>query len=131
MPDSKDPKGIGLFGRVIGAPTDQNLVDFYADGGVTFSGMIPHRSEDTLGIGLAYSGISSEAHGFDVDSGLPVSRTYEALLEFCYTAQLKPGWTLQPDFQYIWRPGGGVPEPPGKGTVENAAVWGLRTTVNF
>jgi porin len=131
VPDSKDPKGIGVFGRVIGAPTEQNLVDFYADGGVTFSGMIPHRSEDTIGIGLAYSGISSEAHGFDVDSGLPVARTYETLLEFCYTAQLKPGWTLQPDFQYIWRPGGGVPEPSGRGSVENAAVWGLRTTVNF
>jgi porin len=131
VPDSKDPKGIGVFGRVIGAPTEQNLVDFYADGGVTFSGMIPHRSDDTLGIGLAYSGISSEAHGFDVNSSLPVARTYEALLEICYTAQLKTGWTLQPDFQYIWRPGGGVPEPSGKGTVENAAVWGLRTTINF
>ena len=31
VPDSKEPKGIGLFGRVIGAPTDQNLVDFYAE----------------------------------------------------------------------------------------------------
>ena len=129
--DSKDPKGIGVFGRVIGAPTDQNLVDFYADGGVTFSGMIPHRPEDTLGIGSAYTGISSEAHGFDLDSGLPVARTSEVLAEICYTAQLKPGWTLQPDFQYIWRPGGGVTELSGKGTVDNAAVWGLRTTVNF
>ena len=65
VPDSKDPKGIGVFGRVIGAPTDQNLVDFYADGGITFSGMIPQRAEDILGIGFAYTGISSEAHGFD------------------------------------------------------------------
>jgi porin len=66
-PDSKDAKGIGLFGRVIGAPTEQNLVDFYADGGVTFSGMIPHRAEDTLGVGLAYTGISNDVHGFDGD----------------------------------------------------------------
>ena len=29
------------------------------------------------------------------------------------------------------RSGGGVPEASGKGTIENAAVWGLRTTVNF
>jgi porin len=131
VPDSKDPKGVGLFGRVIGAPTDQNLVDFYADGGITFSGMIPSRADDILGIGLAYTGISSEAHGFDMDSSLPVARTYEALLEICYTAQVKKGWTLQPDFQYIWRPGGGVPEPSGNGTVPNAAVWGVRTTINF
>jgi porin len=131
VPDSKDPKGISLFGRVIGAPTEQNLVDFYADGGITFSGMIPHRAHDTLGIGFAYTGISSEAHGFDVDSGLAVARTSEALLEICYTAQLKKGWTLQPDFQYIWWPGGGVSQSSGKGTVPNAAVWGARTTVNF
>jgi hypothetical protein len=35
VPDSKEPRGIGVFGRVIGAPKEQNLVDFYADGGVT------------------------------------------------------------------------------------------------
>jgi porin len=48
VPNGKDPKGIGIFGRVIGGPTVQNLVDFYADGGVTFSGMIPHRADDIL-----------------------------------------------------------------------------------
>jgi porin len=131
VPNSKDPKGVGLFGRIIGAPTEQNLVDFYADGGVTFSGVVPHRPNDTFGIGLAYTGISSEAHNFDLASGLPVGRTREVLAEVCYTAQLKAGWTLQPDFQYIWRPGGGVPDPSGGGTVKNAAIWGVRTIVNF
>jgi porin len=131
LPGSKDPKGVGLFGRIIGAPTEQNLVDLYADGGITFSGMIPHRPNDTLGIGIAYTGISSEAHSFDVDFGLPVARAQEVLAEVCYTAQLKEGWTLQPDFQYIWQPGGGVPNPSGKGTVDSAAVWGVRTIVNF
>jgi len=129
VPGSKDAKGIGLFGRMIGAPTEQNLVDFYADGGVTFSGMIPHRADDILGIGFAYTGISNDVHSLDV--GPPSARAHEALLEICYTAQLKVGWTLQPDFQYIWQPGGGVPEPSGKGTVANAAVWGVRTTINF
>jgi porin len=127
---SKEAKGIGLFGRVIGAPTDQNLIDIYADGGITFSGMIPHRPDDMLGIGFGYSGISNRVHGFDLDSGLPIARTYEALLEICYTMQIRSGWTLQPDFQYIWQPGGGVPDESG-GTVENAAVWGARTTINF
>jgi porin len=130
-PDTKEPNGIGIFARVIGAPTEQNLADFYADGGITFSGIIPHRSDDVLGIGLAYTGISSQAHDFDIDSGLPVARTQEVLAELCYTALLKQGWTLQPDFQYIWQPGGGIPKPSGKGRVENAAVWGVRTTVNF
>jgi porin len=130
VPDSRIPKGIGLFARLIGAPGQQNLIDFYADGGITFTGMMPGRADDKLGIGLAYTGISSEVHSFDVP-GPPSARTFEALLEICYTAQLKTGWTLQPDFQYIWQPGGGIPEPSGKGTVPNAAVWGVRTTINF
>jgi porin len=76
------------------------------------------------------TGIANDVKGFDGDPGPPSARTPEALLEICYTAQLKAGWTLQPDFQYIWQNGGG-PEPSGKGTVANAAVWGVRTTINF
>jgi porin len=96
-------------GRVIGAPADRNLVDFYAEGRITFSGMIPHRADDSLGIGFSYTGVSDRMHGFDIDSGLPVAQNYEAVLEICYTMQLKSGWTLQPDFQYFWQPGANVP----------------------
>jgi porin len=131
VPGSEDVEGVGLFGRLIGAPSGRNLVDFYAEGGITFSGMIPHRPEDTLGIGFAYTGISSEVHTSDVDSGLPVARNYEALLEIGYTMQIKPGWTLQPDFQYFWQPGGNVPNESRNGAVENAAVAGIRSTINF
>ena len=125
LPGSKDPKGVGVFGRVMGAPSEQNLIDFYAEGGVTFTGMIPHRADDALGIGFAYSGISNSVHGFDVDSGEPVARNFEPLLEICYTFQIKPGWTLQPDFQYIWQPGGNVPD------ADNATVLGARTSISF
>jgi porin len=126
VPGSKDAKGIGLFGRMIGAPTEQNLVDFYADGGVTFSGMIPHRADDILGIGFAYTGISNDVHGLDVGSGLPSTRGHEALLEICYTAQLNAGWTLQPDFQYIWQPGRRRPSRHRlRGRSQNAAVLGF------
>ena len=38
--------------------------------------------------------------------------------------QLKSGWSLQPDFQYIWQPGGNVPGESGKDALENAAVFG-------
>jgi hypothetical protein len=40
------------------------------------------------------------------------------------------GWTLQLDFQYIWQPGGNVTDENGR-VVENAAVVGARTTLNF
>jgi porin len=131
VPHSEDVKGVGLFTRVIGAPSDRNLVDFYAEGGVTFTGMIAHRSDDSLAVGFAYADISDQVHGFDVDSGLPVARNYEALFEICYTAQIGTGWSLQPDFQYIVQPGGNVPNASGTGAVGNASVFGVRTTLNF
>ena len=130
MPDSKGPKGIGVFARMIGGPTEQNLVDFYADGGITFSGMFPHRPNDILAAGFAYTGISNDVRGSNGSQGLANAGNFEALFEVCYTAQLNPGWTFQPDFQYIWQPEGGASEPSGK-TVPNAAVWGVRTTINF
>jgi porin len=46
-------------------------------------------------------------------------------LEICYTAQLNPGWTLQPDFQYFWQPGGNVPG------ADDAVVLGARTSISF
>ena len=128
-PGSAD-KGVDLFGRVVGAPTNQNLVDFYADGGVNFSGVVPRRPDNFVAVGFAYAGFSSRAHNFDLDAGLPVARTFEALLEICYTLQLRSGWTLQPDFQQIWRPDGGVASDTG-GTIGNATVVGVRTTLNF
>jgi porin len=125
VPGSEDPVGVGVFARVMGAPQDQNLIDFYFDGGVTFTGMIRGRPNDGLAIGFAYTGISDSVHGYDVDLGEPVARNYEALIEICYTYQVKPGWTVQPDFQYIFQPGGNV------AGVDDAAVLGARTSISF
>jgi porin len=131
VPGSKDPAGVGVFARVMGAPSDRNVVDFYAEGGVTFTGMIPARPADALAIGFAYTGISDEAHGLDIDLDQPVARNYEALIEICYTYQIKPGWTFQPDFQYFFQPGANVPSDDGNSAVENAAVLGARTSISF
>ena len=40
VPGSQDPQGVGVFARFIGAPEDRNLIDFYFDGGFTFTGML-------------------------------------------------------------------------------------------
>jgi porin len=93
--------------------------------------MIRSRPDDGFAIGFAYTGISDRVTGFDIDSGLPVARNYEALLEICYTMQLTTGWTIQPDFQYFWQPGGNVPKENGRGAVESAAVFGARTAISF
>lgn len=131
VPGSSDPQGIGVFGRVMGAPSNTNLVDFYADTGITFTGMIPGRPDDALAVGFAYTNISSRQSGYDRDAGLPVVQDYESLMEVSYTYQIRDGWTVQPDFQYIWHPGGNVPNRAGTGPVKDAAVIGVRSTLNF
>ncbi len=125
VPGSEDPQGIGTFFRFAGAPEDRNLVDFYFDGGFTFTGMIPGRPNDAFAVGFAYTKISDEAAAFDIDSGEPVARNYESLVEVAYTLQINPGWTLQPDFQYFWNPGGGV------AGVDDTAVVGALTIIAF
>lgn len=125
VPGSEDPQGVGIFARVIGAPQDRNLIDWYFDGGVTFTGMIPNRPNDAFAVGFAYTNISDTVSAFDVDFGAPVARNYEALVEICYTFEIKPGWSLQPDFQYIWQPGGNV---AGQ---KDATVIGARSSIAF
>jgi porin len=124
-------KGIAVFGRVIGAPEDVNLVDLYWEAGVTFTGMFG-RPDDVLGIGFAHTGISDDASAAQVADGETVIFDYEALIEVSYTAQIVPGFSIQPDFQYFWNPGGNAADPddPAK-AVEGAAVLGVRSTINY
>lgn len=125
VPGSEEPQGVGIFARVIGAPQDRNLIDWYFDGGVTFTGMFRNRPNDALAIGFAYTNIADTVSAFDVDFGEAAIRNYEALIEICYTYEIKPGWSLQPDFQYIFQPGGNV---AGQ---KDAAVVGARTSISF
>ena len=125
VPGSQDPQGVGVFARFIGAPEDRNLIDFYFDGGLTFTGMLKGRPNDALAIGFAYTNISDRVSAFDVDLGEPVARNYEALIEVSYTYQVNPGLAIQPDFQYIFQPGGNV---AGQ---KDATVVGARTSISF
>jgi len=132
MPGEGDPKGISVFGRVIGAPSNRNLVDFYWEAGLTFFGVMPSRPNDILGIGFGYVGISSDEAARQRAEGELITSTYGAGVEVSYTAEIVPGWYLQPDFQYFWNPGGRAPDPndPTK-AIPNASVLGLRTTINY
>jgi porin len=126
-----DPtKGVAFFLRAASAPQDRNLINFYIDGGLNFSGLIPGRPDDAFGAAFSYAKISNHAHGFDVDSGLPIARSSEAALELTYQYLIVPGWNVQPDFQYIVNPEGGVLNATGA-RLKDAAVFGVRTTMNF
>lgn len=134
-----DDRGIGVFARISGAPADRNLIDLYADAGFEFVGLSDKRPDDKFGIAAGYAHVSKRAQALDADyramigSSWPM-RSFEALLTAVYQYQIRDGWTLQPNFQYIIHPGGGATDPlgpaPGK-ALKNAVVLGLRTTLKF
>ena len=101
-------------------------------------GLWSQRPDDQFGFSAAYTEFSPSVHAFDLDTAqssgenLP-ARNYELLLEATYQAQIMPGWTVQPDFEYVFHPGGGVVNPlnPASGRIPDAAVFGVRTTIQF
>jgi porin len=132
-------RGVSVFTRASGSPPDRSLIDYYVDAGVSFNGIIPGRPDDSFGIAGAYAHISPNASLLDQEKNFfnmsfgPV-RNYEALIEATYQAQIMTGWTIQPDFQYIFHPGGNIPnpnDPTGVNAIHNAVVVGLRSTVKF
>ena len=135
-PDPDGPRALGVFLRAMGAPGDRNLVDFSVNGGVTLKAALPGRDDDTVGLGFGVAKLSPGAIRVSQDAntftgGYP-TRGSETFLELTYQAQLAPWWTVQPTFQYVWTPAGGVPNPlnPAK-RIGNAAVLGVRTNVTF
>ncbi len=63
--------------------------------------------------------------------GYPV-RSAETVIEATYQYQVAPWWMLQGELQYIFHPGGGIPDPNNRGArIGNEAVAGLRTVITF
>ena len=141
VPGSDATKGIGIFVRVSGSPSDRNLINFYTDGGINFNGVWAARPSDSFGFAFAYAHISDAVSAAEQDqifySGVqrPV-QDYEAMVEFTYQAQImQRSWTMQPDVQYIFHPSMAryvaIQFSPTGAVIPNAWVLGLRTTMNF
>jgi porin len=114
---------IAMFLRGGGAPPNVNFIDWYIDGGLSFRGFIPGRSDDTAGIAVAHSSISRDFSNAQVLQGNQ-GFSSETVLEATYSFTVAPWWTIQPDFQYIWN-------PSAQNGSNDAAVIGIRTVVTF
>ncbi len=129
--------GISVFGRFGATQSDRNLVDLFFDTGIVFAGMLPGRPDDKFGASVIYARISDQARALDRDSialsgELQPVRDYEMLIEVSYQAQIRPGWTVQPVFQYLFHPGGNVPDPAvPERAVKSGALFGVRSTITY
>lgn len=125
------PRTLNVFGRIMGAPDDRNLIDFFANGGVTLTAPLPGRDNDQVGIDVGIGRVSSQVAGFDQDSGLP-ARTTEELLELTYQAQVTGWLTIQPDLQYVVNPAAGLLDPNNPTRkLRNEFIAGTRAVITF
>lgn len=103
---------------------DRIISDFYA-AGITYSGLIPGRDDDVLGLGVVQSKLSPAfTSRFPPDytpapDGPQPDFVSEVAFELTYTMNLMDWLAVQPDLQYVQRPG----MQYGNG---NAAVVGVR-----
>jgi porin len=137
-PGDDPKKGVGAFARAALTPTDRNLIDLYAEAGINFMGLWDKRPDDSFGVAASFTHLSPNVRQLDADRAFFTStplplRNYELVFELTYQAQIVSGWTVQPDFQYIFHPGGGTIDPvnPFVGPIPDAAVFGVRTQISF
>lgn len=124
-------RNLNVFGRLMGAPSNQNLVSLSFNGGVTLAAPVPGRDNDSAGIDFGLGKVSDRAADADRDAGLKPRGT-EELIELTYQAQITPWLVAQPDLQYIWTPGGGIQDPNAPShSLRNELVIGARGVVTF
>ena len=125
--------GAAIFLRATYDPADRNLIDGYIDGGVAYNGLIPGRPHDTAGLDFAYGHISPSVGRSDIVLGAaPLIRDFQATFEATYQIAIVPGFTLQPDFQYIVHPAAhGIAIPGTDRPLHDIAVYGLRATLHY
>ena len=136
----RDPAGsrsIGIFARVMGAPGDRNPIDLSVNAGINVKAPLPGRENDSFGIGYGLAHVSPRLAALDRDAasftGTPYPvRSAEHFAELTYQVQVAPWWILQPDLQYVWNPGAGIPDPrdPTRRIADELVV-GLRSVITF
>jgi len=135
-PDVEGSRSVGVFARVMGAPSDRNQVSLSANVGVVMKAPFAGRDNDSVGLGLAYIKVSNSLTGLDQDnrllSGGPYGvRTSETAVEATYQYQATPWWVIQGDMQYTFNAGAGQNPNDAAQALRNTFVLGVRTTITF
>ncbi|ATU74313.1 carbohydrate porin [Komagataeibacter xylinus] len=130
-PSPEGARALGVFVRATGNSGDRNIISFAIDAGLNLKAPFAGRTNDTLGLGWGIGRATSGVRAYDRARGALVQGN-ENHFELTYQAQVTPWMVLQPDFQYVLDPSGGLGNPsrPMR-RIGNEAVFGLHTNVNF
>jgi carbohydrate-selective porin OprB len=114
--DASDAQGVSVFAQYAWADANVSPVAQHIGVGVSATGFLPTRDHDLAGVYWTWAQTSrTTGSTFDRD---------EHCLEFFYSFQVTPFFTLKPDFQWISHPG-------GQSAPAEASVVTLRGTVTF
>ena len=123
-------RGFGVFGSVTVAPDSHvQQLPLYFTAGVSARGLFDARPRDAVSFGVA-TGYFSDALQRAQRNGLLVPpeggvQDHETVVELTYRIDFRKGaFFVQPDFQYIIRPG-------GTGRLAAAPVFGAQLGINF
>jgi len=116
-------QGLYFFSLFEYAPQFNNAMPFYFHTGLVYKGLIPTRDDDQLGVAFAYGNYSYDKQIADENAGKAI-QDYEGVLEFSYRIQVNKWAYVQPDLQYIIRPG-------ATGNIANSTVLGFQLGVTF
>lgn len=116
-------QGLGWFGRIAFEPSDRNFVGFYFDTGLVYTGLIPTRDEDQLGVAFGYAQLTNGSiDTLETEGSKGVGA--EMVVEFTYQAVITKWLSIQPNAQIIINPG-------GTQDLNNAFVVGGRAAITF
>jgi porin len=102
--DAQPRRQINAFAQFGIGDSRVNRFGYYGGGGVVFSGLLPMLQNDELGLAVAIARNGSHFIDLQRDNGAPVTGT-ETALELTELLQIGKHVALQPDLQYVMRPG--------------------------
>lgn len=91
----------------------------YTGGGLVYTGLVPGRDHDQFGFAIACARFGSP---YEASVGEPA--TAETTYELAYQYEVKPGFIVQPDVQY-------VQHPSGLHSVKDAVVVGVAIRIGL
>ncbi len=116
---SEDDQGLGIFGRFGYRNPERNRTSHFWSGGLSYTGLIPSRDRDVLGVAFAMQR-ASHIYRYRVDD----TADNEVVYELYYAIRVSEWCWITPDVQYIVNPG-------AAGDVDDALVTGVRLRLSF
>jgi porin len=116
-------QGLSGFIRIGGADEDVNQIGNFYGAGLVYTGLIPSRDDDVLGLGVTVGVNGGKFKAARNMTGESVEDA-EIALELTYRAQVMPWFSFQPVLQYFINPG---TDP----ALNDSIVGGFRYSINF